>query len=126
MNEMPLVGLTAQSTGAQPERDVAAIREEIAAEIAAHKILVYGKGTKEHPLCGFTVETKEFFEKYGHPFEIVNVLHDTDKRQVLTEMTDWRTLPKVFIDGQFYGDTDILGPMEQKGELQTLLAKVFA
>jgi monothiol glutaredoxin len=48
-----------------------------------------------------------------------------DKRQALSEMTDWPTLPKVFINGQFYGDTDILGPMEESGELQALLKKTF-
>jgi monothiol glutaredoxin len=41
-------------------------------------------------------------------------------------MTDWPTLPKVFIAGEFFGDTDVLGPMAEKGELQTLLEKTFA
>jgi monothiol glutaredoxin len=41
-------------------------------------------------------------------------------------MTDWPTLPKVFINGEFFGDTDVLGPMAEKGELQTLLEKTFA
>lgn len=126
MQDMPIVGIPTESGAAAPVRDVEAIRAEIQAEIAANRILVYGKGTMEQPMCGFTVETKEFFAKYGHPFVIVDVLRDMDKRQVLTEMTNWRTLPKVFIDGQFYGDTDILGPMEEKGELQALLARVFA
>ena len=126
MNDLPLVGTAAGPEGAAPVRDADAIRAEIAAEIASHRILIYGKGTKEQPMCGFTVETREFFGKYPYPFEIVNVLPDVDKRQVLSEMTNWRTLPKVFINGEFYGDTDILGPMEDKGELQELLARVFA
>jgi monothiol glutaredoxin len=48
-----------------------------------------------------------------------------EKREVLAEMTNWPTLPKVFIDGKFYGDTDILGPMAQNGELQTVLRDAF-
>jgi len=48
------------------------------------------------------------------------------KRQVLSEMTDWPTLPKVFIAGKFYGDTDILEPMAQSGELQKVLEEAFA
>lgn len=99
--------------------------DEIQQEIAAHKICIFGKGTKDIPMCGFTIETKEFFEKYGHPFMIIDVLHNMDKRQALSEMTNWPTLPKVFINGQFYGDTDILGEMEKTGELQVLLTKTF-
>jgi monothiol glutaredoxin len=101
------------------------LRDEIQREIAEHTILVYGKGTKDAPLCGFTMETIEFFNKFGYPFEVVDVLENTPKREALSQMTKWPTLPKVFIDGQFYGDTDILGPMDEKGELGTLLAAAF-
>jgi monothiol glutaredoxin len=48
------------------------------------------------------------------------------KREVLSQMTEWPTLPKVFIGGKFYGDTDILGPMHENGELKTVLAEAFA
>ena len=102
------------------------IEEEIQQEIQKHKILIYGKGTKAAPQCGFTVETKEFFEKFGFPYEIINVLENPAKREALTRMTNWPTLPKVFINGQFYGDTDVLGPMVTKGELKPLLDQAFA
>lgn len=101
------------------------LKNEIEAEIAANKILVYGKGTKTAPRCGFTLETIEFFNHFGYPFEVVDVLENMEKREALSEMTNWPTLPKVFIDGTFYGDTDILGPMAQKGELQTVLREAF-
>jgi monothiol glutaredoxin len=102
------------------------IRSEIEREIADNTILVYGKGTKDAPLCGFTLETIQFFNHFGYPFEVVNVLENMPKRAVLAEMTDWPTLPKVFIKGQFFGDTDILAPMAQNGELQTVLESAFA
>ncbi|HET9030236.1 MAG TPA: glutaredoxin domain-containing protein [Candidatus Aquilonibacter sp.] len=101
------------------------LQQEIQAEIAANKILVYGKGTKDMPRCGFTLETIEFFNHFGYPFEVVDVLENMPKREVLSEMTNWPTLPKVFINGKFYGDTDILGPMAQNGELQTVLKETF-
>ncbi|GAC1498058.1 MAG: Grx4 family monothiol glutaredoxin [Vulcanimicrobiaceae bacterium] len=101
------------------------IRDEIDREIAAHKILVYGKGTKTMPRCGFTLETIQFFDRFGYPFEVVDVLENVEKRAALAEMTDWPTLPKVFINGKFYGDTDILGPMDQNGELRTVLTEAF-
>jgi monothiol glutaredoxin len=101
------------------------IQDEIEREIKAHKILVYGKGTKQLPMCGFTRETMQFFDQYGYPYEVVDVLQNPAKREALNKMTNWPTLPKVFIDGQFYGDTDILDPMEKKGEIEPLLKKAF-
>jgi monothiol glutaredoxin len=102
-----------------------ALREEIEREIAAHKICIFSKGTKDIPMCGFTVETKQFFDKYGVPYEMVDVLNHMEKRQLLAELTNWRTLPKIFINGKFYGDTDVLAPMEENGELQALLKETF-
>jgi len=101
------------------------IRQQIEREIADNTILVYGKGTKDMPRCGFTAETIQFFGRFGYPFEVVDVLEDMPKREELSSMTNWPTLPKVFIGGKFYGDTDILGPMEANGELKTVLAGAF-
>ena len=104
---------------------MSSIDDEIKEEIAKNKILIYGKGTKAAPQCGFTAETVQFFNKYGHPFEVVNVLENMNKREALSKMTNWPTLPKVFIDGKFYGDTDILDEMEAKGEVEPLLKIAF-
>jgi monothiol glutaredoxin len=101
------------------------LQKEIEQEIGANKILVYGKGTKNAPRCGFTLETIEFFNRFGYPFEVVDVLENMPKRDALAKMTDWPTLPKVFINGTFYGDTDILGPMSENGELQQVLKDAF-
>ena len=104
---------------------MSSIDDEIKQEIANNKILIYGKGTKSAPQCGFTAETVQFFDKYGHPFEVINVLENMNKREALSKMTNWPTLPKVFIDGKFYGDTDILDEMEAKGEVEPLLKTAF-
>lgn len=101
------------------------IEDEIQEEIKKNKILIYGKGTKAMPMCGFTRETMQFFDKYGYPYELIDVLQNPAKREALTKMTNWPTLPKVFINGQFYGDTDILDPMEKKGEVEPLLKEAF-
>jgi monothiol glutaredoxin len=106
--------------------DADAIQAEIAKEIAENKIVIYGKGTREAPMCGFTVETIQFFQKYGYPFTVINVLDNPAKREALSRLTDWPTLPKVFIGGEFYADTDVLDEMEAKGEVKPLLDKVFA
>ncbi len=104
---------------------MSSIDDEIKEEIAQNKVLIYGKGTKTAPQCGFTVETIQFFQKYGYPFEVINVLENMGKREALSKMTNWPTLPKVFIDGNFYGDTDILDEMEAKGEVEPLLKAAF-
>ncbi len=101
------------------------LKTEIEREIGDNTILVYGKGTKTAPRCGFTLETIEFFNHFGYPFQVIDVLENMEKRELLSEMTNWPTLPKVFINGTFYGDTDVLGPMAQNGELQTVLKDAF-
>jgi monothiol glutaredoxin len=101
------------------------LKSEIDREIAVNTILIYGKGTKTAPRCGFTLETIEFFDSFGYPFEVIDVLENMPKREALAGMTNWPTLPKVFINGKFYGDTDILGPMAQSGELQSVLQEAF-
>jgi monothiol glutaredoxin len=101
------------------------LKEEIAREIAANRIVVYGKGTKTEPRCGFTLETIEFFNRFGYQFEVIDVLENIPKREALSELTDWPTLPKVFINGKFYGDTDVLEPMAASGELQATLKETF-
>ena len=104
---------------------MADIDDKIKEEITANKILIYGKGTKAAPKCGFTAETVQFFNKYGYPFEVVDCLEDMTKREALNKMTNWPTLPKVFINGKFYGDTDILDEMETKGEEEPLIKAAF-
>jgi monothiol glutaredoxin len=101
------------------------IEENIKKEVGENPILIYGKGTKEAPRCGFTLETIQFFEKYGYPYTVIDVLNDMPKREALSRVTNWPTLPKVFIGGEFYGDTDILDEMERKGEVKPLLDRIF-
>jgi monothiol glutaredoxin len=105
---------------------MADLQDEIKSEIADNTILVYGKGTKDAPRCGFTLETIQFFNAFGYPFQVVDVLENMPKREALAQLTDWPTLPKVFIDGQFYGDTDVLEPMARTGELTKVLETAFA
>ncbi|HEX4015035.1 MAG TPA: glutaredoxin domain-containing protein [Candidatus Cybelea sp.] len=101
------------------------LHAEIEREIAAAPIVIFGKGTKTAPRCGFTLETIEFFNRYGYPFEVIDVLENIPKREALSQLTDWPTLPKVFINGKFYGDTDVLEPMAASGELKTALEEAF-
>src|SRR5260370_35846563 len=93
-----------------------ALRNEIEREIAENTILVYGKGTKEMPRCGFTHETIEFFNRFGYPFAVIDVLENMPKRDALSAMANWPTLPKVFIGGKEYGGPQIPGPKDQSSQ----------
>jgi len=93
------------------------IEEEIQKEVKTHKILVYGKGTKQMPMCGFTRETMQFFDKYGYPYEVIDVLSQPAKREALNKMTNWPTLPKVFIEAPSTGILISWIRWRQKGRL---------
>jgi len=101
------------------------IRSEIEREIADNTILVYGKGTKDAPLCGFTMETIPVLQPFRLP--VRSRERTREHAQARRPRRDDRLADaaEVFIKGQFFGDTDILGPMAQNGELQTVLEQAF-
>ena len=103
-----------------------ALKTEIENEIKANTILIYTKGTREFPRCGFTRAICQFFDKYEKPYQTIDVLEQPEKRMLLNEMFDWPTLPKVFIAGEFYGDNDTLDEMEANGEFKAIIDKAFA
>jgi monothiol glutaredoxin len=102
-----------------------AVIDEINREIAENRICIFSKGTKDAPRCGFTMQTAQFFNQLGLPFEMFDVVENPDKRQALNEMTNWPTLPKIFISGKFYGDMDIIGEMLQNGEFEQVIRQTF-
>ncbi|WP_392530667.1 Grx4 family monothiol glutaredoxin [Nostoc sp. C117] len=86
--------------------------------VQENKILVFIKGTKLMPQCGFSNNVVQILNTLGVPFEAVNVLADDEIRQGIKEYSDWQTFPQVYIDGEFVGGSDILIELYQKGELQ--------
>jgi len=101
------------------------IGKEMAEELKANKIMIYSKGTKTQPKCGFAMRTAQIFQQVGLPFEMQDVLENPEKRMYLNEVLEWPTLPKIFIDGEFQGGFDILVEMVQNGELEAELKKAF-
>jgi monothiol glutaredoxin len=94
------------------------VQAEIKDEIGRNKILIYMKGTRLFPQCGFSAATVQVFERLGVPFETVDVLADPEKRQAIKEFTNWPTIPQVYVDGKFIGGCDIVCEMYERGELQ--------
>ena len=91
-----------------------------------HKVLMFIKGTKDDPMCGFSAQTIQIFKKLGKPFETVNVLSNPEIRSRLHEYSQWPTFPQVFVNGQFIGGCDIVTEMNENGELKPLVEKAFA
>ena len=101
------------------------ILSDIKNAITSNKIVLFTKGTKEEPRCGFSARAIALFKEIGKPFEVVDVLPDPRIRQTLSEFSSWPTIPQVFIQGKFVGGSDIVMEMHQEGELQKLVDEAF-
>jgi len=101
------------------------IVEMIKKEIDSNTICLFTKGTADMPMCGFSARTIAVFKELGKPFKTVDVLPDPRIRQVLSSVSNWPTIPQVFVAGKFIGGCDIVTEMHQKGELQPLVEQAF-
>lgn len=99
------------------------VMDEIKQEVTGNKIVIYMKGTKEMPRCGFSAAAVEVLNQYGLPIKDINVLEDQEKWAAVKQYSDWPTIPQIYIGGQFVGGCDILREMHAKGELQPLVKK---
>ena len=97
------------------------IREAIQSAIAENTVLLFMKGTPDQPMCGFSARTVAMLQSVGTPFAAVNILPDPRIRQELSGLSDWPTIPQLFIDGEFVGGCDIVTEMYESGELQQAL-----
>jgi monothiol glutaredoxin len=96
------------------------IMKKIRSEINQNKILIYMKGTREMPQCGFSARTVRLFESYGVPFKTVNVLADSELREALKRFSNWPTFPQVYINGRLIGGCDICLELQERGELEPM------
>ncbi len=97
------------------------IKDTIRDTVQKNRVVLFMKGTKTFPQCGFSSRAVEILKKCGADFKDVNVLADPEIRQGIKEFSNWPTIPQVYIGGTFVGGSDILAEMFQSGELQKLL-----
>jgi len=97
------------------------LREQIETAIEENPVLLFMKGTPDQPMCGFSARTVAILESVGQPFAAVNVLPDPRIRQELSALSNWPTIPQLFIDGELVGGCDIVTEMYESGELQQAL-----
>lgn len=100
-------------------------QERIKTLVTEHPVVLFMKGTKQFPQCGFSSRAVQILQAAGlKEFYTVNVLEDEDIRQGIKEYADWPTIPQLYVKGEFVGGSDIMQEMYEAGELQTLLASV--
>ncbi|KAJ8331140.1 hypothetical protein BDV3_002507 [Batrachochytrium dendrobatidis] len=100
------------------------LRSQIDKAVKEHPVVVFMKGNKASPQCGFSRAVIQILDLQGvKDFKTVNVLSDSEVREGIKEYTSWPTIPQVFLNGEFIGGSDILISMHQSGELETMLAK---
>lgn len=97
------------------------IFKQIENDIKNNSIVLYMKGTKQNPQCGFSATVVNILQKLEVDFKDIDVLQDPTLRQGIKDFSDWPTIPQVYINGEFLGGCDIIKEMYQSGELQTLL-----
>lgn len=97
------------------------VHDQIKKDIAENKVMLYIKGEKGAPQCGFSATVMNVFDQLGVPYEARNVLADPALREGIKAFTNWPTIPQIFIGGKFIGGCDITMEMYQNGELQQMV-----
>jgi monothiol glutaredoxin len=93
------------------------VQTRIREMIEKNKVILFMKGTKSFPQCGFSNAVVETLKREGVPFETVNVLADPEIRQGIKDYSNWPTIPQLYVNGKFLGGCDIVTEMHQTGEL---------
>ncbi|MDO4696031.1 MAG: Grx4 family monothiol glutaredoxin [Neisseria sp.] len=99
------------------------IQEQIKEVVSTHRVVLFMKGSKQFPQCGFSSRAVQILQAAGcTDFVTVNVLENDEVRQGIKEYSDWPTIPQLYINGEFVGGSDIMMEMFEAGELQSALS----
>ena len=97
------------------------LRDAIAEAIRENEVILFMKGTPEMPACGFSARTVAALQSTGAPFAAVDILPDPRIRQELSAISNWPTIPQLFVGGELVGGCDIVTEMYETGELAQVL-----
>lgn len=101
-----------------------AVLNKIKADIAATPVLLFMKGSKDQPMCGFSAQVCNILNGYGVDYTTVDVLSDWGVREGIKEINNWPTIPQLFVNGKFIGGCDIAMELHRNGELKKLVETV--
>ena len=97
------------------------MKDQIIKDINSNPIVLFMKGTKEMPMCGFSNSVVQILNHYGIDYKDVNVLEDPMIRVKLSEHSNWPTIPQLFVDGELIGGADIATELHGNGQLLDIL-----
>ncbi|BBM83068.1 Grx4 family monothiol glutaredoxin [Candidatus Uabimicrobium amorphum] len=98
------------------------VQQEIKETVESNEVVLYMKGTAMQPMCGFSAQAVAILKACGVTnFKDINVLDDDLVRQGIKDFSDWKTIPQLYIKGEFVGGCDIMGEMYKSNELQDML-----
>jgi monothiol glutaredoxin len=99
------------------------VKTQIDDMVHKHRVMLFMKGNKSFPACGFSARVVQILKMHGAEFETFNVLADPAIRQGIKDYANWPTIPQLYVDGEFVGGCDIVTEMHESGELAKVLAK---
>lgn len=99
------------------------VEGKIKQQIEENKVMLYMKGEKEEPMCGFSAQVVSILNDLGVDYNAENVLADWDLREGIKEYSNWPTIPQLYVRGKFIGGCDIVMEMHRKGELAQLFSE---
>ena len=99
------------------------IADQIKETVTTNDVVLFMKGTKSMPQCGFSSRVAGVLNFMGVDFADVNVLADDNMRQGIKDYSDWPTVPQLYVKGEFVGGCDIITEMTLSGELDTLFTE---
>jgi monothiol glutaredoxin len=99
------------------------VQDWIGKQIAGNEVVLFMKGTKAMPQCGFSMQVAQILSQLGVAFKDINVLEDMGVRDGIKAYSNWPTIPQLYVKGEFVGGCDIVREMFQAGELQELLTQ---
>ena len=103
-----------------------AVDDRIDELVKANKLMLFMKGTKMFPQCGFSNTVVQVLTRMGVEFETFDVLSDEAMRNGIKEYSNWPTIPQLYLDGEFVGGCDIVIEQYQNGELQEAIEIAMA
>jgi monothiol glutaredoxin len=99
------------------------LRDRIRQTVDGSKVVLFMKGTRNFPQCGFSAKVVGILKEEGVDFRDVNILTDDGLRQGLKEYSNWPTFPQLYVGGKLVGGCDIVSSLHESGELGAVLGK---
>jgi monothiol glutaredoxin len=126
LNRRCVVGMICLVISISIRREIMTMKEKIINDIENNSIILYMKGTKPMPMCGFSSTVVNILNMHGVEYKDINILEDPEIRVQLSAFSNWPTIPQLFVNGELIGGCDIVMEMESKGELKDVLKKTEA